>query len=83
MLGQDVVMWLPWAAVCSSVVSAVVSLFSPFAYGGEFRPYINPYDANVNLLANACRDKYRLTQAPSDAGSIRELYEKRWQYDSR
>jgi hypothetical protein len=62
MSGHDVIVWSPCAAVSSSVVTALISLFAPFVYGGDFRPYLNPYDSDVNLLANACRDKYVRSQ---------------------
>lgn len=51
--GQDIVVYSPSAAVCSSVVVALVSLLSPLIYGGDFRPYISPYDSDTRLFEKA------------------------------
>lgn len=52
--GKDIVVFSPCAAVCSSAVMALASLLTPLTFGGDFRPYINPYDTDVNLLTKAC-----------------------------
>jgi hypothetical protein len=56
--GRDILVYSSNAAVCSSIVTALASLLSPlFFYGGDHRPYINPYDTDVTLLSKASDQK--------------------------
>lgn len=56
--GKDILVWAPSADLCSRLVSALVSLAAPLAYGGDFRPYLNPYDSDVALIAELSRKKF-------------------------
>jgi hypothetical protein len=60
MTGKDILIWAPSADLCSRLVSALVSLAAPLSYGGDFRPYINPYDSDVSLLSAVSKKKYEL-----------------------
>lgn len=56
--GKDILVYSSNAAVCSTIVTALASLLSPlFFYGGDLRPYINPYDTDVALLSKASDQK--------------------------
>lgn len=50
--GKSIVVWSSSAAIASTVVTALVSLISPLAYAGDYRPYINPYDSDTQILGD-------------------------------
>lgn len=51
--GQDIVVYSPSAAICSSVVRALVSLTTPLACCADMRCYINNYDNDTDLFSTA------------------------------
>ena len=51
--GKNIVVWSPSADQCSRVVTALVSMCAPLVYGGDFRPYINPYDSDVVAISKS------------------------------
>lgn len=55
--GQNIVIWTPSAAISSAIVTALVSLTAPLAYGGDYRPYINPYDSDMSLFSESVSKK--------------------------
>lgn len=67
--GQDIVVWSPSAAICSAVVTALASMTAPLAFGGDYRPYINPYDSDVKLISNMCKDKNEVTNSILSEGN--------------
>ena len=58
--GKDILVWAPSPDICSRIVSALVSLAAPLSYGGDFRPYINPYDNDVGLISSVSQMKYEI-----------------------
>jgi hypothetical protein len=67
--GKDILVWAPSPELCSRVVAALVSLSAPLAYGGDFRPYITPYDSDVSLLVAASTKNHELLEYQSLASS--------------
>ena len=69
--GRDILVWAPSPELASRVVTALVSLAAPLAYGGDFRPYITPYDSDVALLAAASSKtrEWNDAQCAATAGS--------------
>mmetsp|Transcript_2872 Transcript_2872/g.4372 ORF Transcript_2872/g.4372 Transcript_2872/m.4372 type:complete len:903 (-) Transcript_2872:40-2748(-) len=67
--GRDILVWAPSAELSSRVVTALVSLSAPLSYGGDFRPYISPYDSDVTLLSAASARKYEMDDAQVSGGS--------------
>ena len=55
--GKNIVVWSPSADECSKVVTALVSLCAPLVFGGDFRPYINPYDSDIPAISKALSDR--------------------------
>lgn len=52
MKGDDVLVFSSSATICSTVVSALLSLLAPLSYAGDHRPYISPYDSDIKLLSD-------------------------------
>lgn len=63
--GQDIVVWSPSAAICSTVVTALVSLTAPLSFGGDYRPYINPYDDDIKIIVENINRKHEYTNSIS------------------
>lgn len=57
--GQDILVWAPSADMCSRLVTTLVSLAAPLVYGGDYRPYLNPYDTDVASLTAAVEYRYQ------------------------
>lgn len=69
--GSSIVVWSPSPDLCSRVVAALVSLCAPLVYGGDFRPYINPYDSDVAAISRALAERAACAeqQQADDRGS--------------
>ena len=56
--GNNVLVFSSSATICSTVVSALLSLLAPLSYAGDHRPYISPYDSDIKLLSESFNRKY-------------------------
>jgi hypothetical protein len=56
--GKDIIVSSPNSAICSSIVTALVSMCNPYLYDGDYRPYINAYDPDVAVAALNLKDKF-------------------------
>ena len=61
--------WTPSPSLSSAIVTALVSLTAPLAFGGDFRPYINAYDSDIDVFTRAINSNSSSGSSSSSSSS--------------
>lgn len=65
MTGSDMICYCPSSTGASAVCEGLVSIISPLGWTGDIRPYLNPYESDVNVLGQIIDDRHWRHQAGS------------------